>query len=447
MRLLRRSDEEPASPEEARPEQPAPKELVQGGLGHEPRGDVRRGRERLQRGRKRLRYDQVADAQARRDGLRERRAVEHAAAAFELEQAWRRLPLEAHEPVRVVLEHLQPPLPHQIGQPAAPLCGKRDPARILERRDRVEQFRRSFPLELVQVQTVVVERDLAELAALVEQDPARPVVGRSLDQHATRPERREDQVKGLQRAVGDDHPPRVDPVPPADPVAQGLVAKRAPVREDRRTIAAKRLAGAVGQLVDRQAIRRGNAARQRDRHAPTPAVAAARSATSVGVVPTRPPRSSSVSFFACAVPDDPEMIAPACPIVLPGGAVKPAMYATTGFVISASMKAAAFSSSSPPISPTSTTSSVSSSASNRASTSVNDEPTTGSPPIPTIVELPSPRWVSSCPIWYVSVPERETTPTAPSRKISAGMIPTFAFPGESAPGQFGPSIVIRFGRM
>ena len=31
------------------------------------------------------------------------------------------------------------------------------------------------------------------------------------------------------------------------------------------------------------------------------------------------------SFFACAVPEVPEMIAPAWPIVLPGGAVKPAM--------------------------------------------------------------------------------------------------------------------------
>ena len=36
------------------------------------------------------------------------------------------------------------------------------------------------------------------------------------------------------------------------------------------------------------------------------------------------------------------MIAPAWPIVLPGGAVKPAMYAITGFVTSVSMKAAAF---------------------------------------------------------------------------------------------------------
>jgi hypothetical protein len=48
-------------------------------------------------------------------------------------------------------------------------------------------------------------------------------------------------------------------------------------------------------------------------------------ATSVGVVPTRTPWASSVSFFACAVPEVPEMIAPAWPMVLPGGAVKPAM--------------------------------------------------------------------------------------------------------------------------
>ena len=43
-------------------------------------------------------------------------------------------------------------------------------------------------------------------------------------------------------------------------------------------------------------------------------------AVSVGVVPTWIPRASSASFFACAVPEEPEMIAPACPIVFPGGA-------------------------------------------------------------------------------------------------------------------------------
>ncbi len=77
---------------------------------------------------------------------------------------------------------------------------------------------------------------------------------------------------------------------------------------------------------------------------------------------------------------------------------------------------------------------------------MKDEPTTGSPPMPTIVELPRPSCVSSWPIWYVSVPERETSPTVPSLKISAGMIPTFALPGESTPGQFGPIIVTPFGR-
>jgi hypothetical protein len=52
---------------------------------------------------------------------------------------------------------------------------------------------------------------------------------------------------------------------------------------------------------------------------------------------------------------------------------------------------------------------------------MKDEPTTGSPPMPTIVEFPRPSCVSSWPIWYVSVPERETRPIAPSEKISAGI--------------------------
>ena len=44
---------------------------------------------------------------------------------------------------------------------------------------------------------------------------------------------------------------------------------------------------------------------------------------------------------------------------------------------------------------------------------MKDEPTTGSPPMPTMVELPRPICVSSWPIWYVSVPERETRPMFP----------------------------------
>ena len=56
-----------------------------------------------------------------------------------------------------------------------------------------------------------------------------------------------------------------------------------------------------------------------------------------------------------------------------------------------------------------TMSSVSGSASNIAITSMNEVPAIGSPPMPTIVELPKPRWASSLPIWYVSVPERDTS--------------------------------------
>ena len=47
----------------------------------------------------------------------------------------------------------------------------------------------------------------------------------------------------------------------------------------------------------------------------------------------------------------------------------------------------------------------------------------------------------------MSVPDRDTNPMLPAWKTSAGMIPTFAFPGESTPGQFGPIIVTPFGRM
>src|SRR3954452_351207 len=43
-----------------------------------------------------------------------------------------------------------------------------------------------------------------------------------------------------------------------------------------------------------------------------------------GVLPTRTPTASRASCFAAAVPLEPETIAPAWPIVLPSGAVKPA---------------------------------------------------------------------------------------------------------------------------
>jgi len=56
-----------------------------------------------------------------------------------------------------------------------------------------------------------------------------------------------------------------------------------------------------------------------------PSVSTASWAVSVGLRPTLTPFASSASFFASAVPEEPEMIAPAWPICFPGGAVKPAM--------------------------------------------------------------------------------------------------------------------------
>jgi hypothetical protein len=48
------------------------------------------------------------------------------------------------------------------------------------------------------------------------------------------------------------------------------------------------------------------------------------SAVSDGVLPTLTPTASRASFLAAAVPDEPETMAPAWPMVLPSGAVKPA---------------------------------------------------------------------------------------------------------------------------
>jgi hypothetical protein len=77
-------------------------------------------------------------------------------------------------------------------------------------------------------------------------------------------------------------------------------------------------------------IRRQNTLPRNVRSAPrerdyATVISATSCAASVGVVPTRTPRASSASVLAWAVPADPEMIAPACPIVFPGGAVNPAM--------------------------------------------------------------------------------------------------------------------------
>src|SRR5260370_3646092 len=80
-----------------------------------------------------------------------------------------------------------------------------------------------------------------------------------------------------------------------------------------------------------------------------------RSGLSKMVSVTGAPAACSAVTLPCAVPVLPEMIAPACPIRFPGGAVRPEIKATTGFFMVVLMYSAASSSSLPPISPHITT--------------------------------------------------------------------------------------------
>ena len=88
------------------------------------------------------------------------------------------------------------------------------------------------------------------------------------------------------------------------------------------------------------------------------------------------------------------MIAPACPMRRPGGAVCPQMNATTGFLTFARMSSAASSSAVPPISPIIMIARVAGSSLKRRSTSTKLVPLTGSPPMPTQLDWPMPREVS-----------------------------------------------------
>src|SRR6266850_892248 len=109
---------------------------------------------------------------------------------------------------------------------------------------------------------------------------------------------------------------------------------------------------------------------------------------SAGLLTSVAPAASSAFIFSAAVPLPPAMMAPAWPMRRPGGAVWPQMKATTGFLTFALMKAAASSSAVPPISPIIMMARVPASSLKRRSTSTNEEPLTGSPPIPTHVDCP-----------------------------------------------------------
>lgn len=110
---------------------------------------------------------------------------------------------------------------------------------------------------------------------------------------------------------------------------------------------------------------------------------------------TTMPASSSALILLWASPFPFCTMAPAWPIRLSGGAVKPAMKPTTGFflVLFFLSQSAASSSAYPPISPIITIPSVSGSTTNLSRTSMKLVPLKGSPPIPTTVDWPNPALV------------------------------------------------------
>src|SRR3954468_7671468 len=113
--------------------------------------------------------------------------------------------------------------------------------------------------------------------------------------------------------------------------------------------------------------------------------------SSVGDPATRKPAASSAATFDAAVPAPPEMIAPAWPMRLPSGAVRPAMNAPLGTSRRCSpAHAAASSSAAPPISPMRTIPFVSGSSAKSLRESRKVDPMIGSPPIPTHVDWPMP---------------------------------------------------------
>src|ERR1700682_2321231 len=101
---------------------------------------------------------------------------------------------------------------------------------------------------------------------------------------------------------------------------------------------------------------------------------------------TATPVFRNASSLLLAVPRLPEMIAPAWPMRLPSGAVRPEMKATVLSRLPWASSSAACSSSVPPISPITTRCVVAGSCSNSSITSRNVSPSTGSPPMPTIVD-------------------------------------------------------------
>ena len=163
----------------------------------------------------RRRRHRPAEADARREDLREGADVDDEVAAVELVERRQRLALEAQQAVGVVLDDEQLALARQLDQPPPPLQREGDAGGVLEARHRVDEFR-PLPSPASASRTVSSSSmripssshlDLEHLRLVAAEDRDRPGIGRRLadDDVAGIDQRLGDQVDRLLAARGDDH--------------------------------------------------------------------------------------------------------------------------------------------------------------------------------------------------------------------------------------------------
>jgi hypothetical protein len=160
-------------------------------------------------------------------------------------------------------------LGRKLGDAASPLRRERPPAWVLKGRNRVEERRaaaRELILERIDVEPILVLRDPDDVRTEAAQDLQRAVVGRRLDEEAALAgEAAREEDEALERAIREQNPRRIDAVPLAEPGAKRRVPATRAVRQDRPPVALDHGARAVGELLDGEALGRGNPAREGDR--------------------------------------------------------------------------------------------------------------------------------------------------------------------------------------
>ncbi len=193
-----------------------------------------------------------------------------AAGPGQLEQRRRRAPLDPQETVRVVLEHGQPALQHDVQQRLAGGDVERRPGRVVERRQDVQEpparARAREHAQAVEIEAVEAARHVVDRRVELREERQHAIVGRRLDDRraAAADDLAGHEAQPLQRSRGDQHPAGLDAVGRADPLPQRAVARRRAVVQRHPPDPLDGPPGALGEPLDREHVGRGNAPRERD---------------------------------------------------------------------------------------------------------------------------------------------------------------------------------------